>query len=836
MATRLSGMSKQLRTIRTNVLAWCGVFCIVFLLLIVRLFWLQFVCHEYYRKEAARYHDRETVLPSTRGRLLDRNLAVLALDDQRPSLYVDPTLVQAPEFVAQQLASVIGLPEPEILADITREMPFVWVKRHLPPEMCTAIARLPLPELQLRKDGSRYRIGIDVAKAPQTPDFFAALARTLDLSEREIRAQLDMPEQAAYPSGSTAVAAMVPATGQRWIHGIYDEDRKRALQALKLPGLLFHVDSPSYSLGLDPRVFTHQTASLTAPLMATRLAPILNMPAAAVEAHLQSHPRFVWIKRNLSPAMALAITRMQGTVYVVNSGPVPAVPSEFEGETVEVEQSVNRLYQMLNPKGAPQQISRETIRCRLLPGAAPGPLGVKLVNGQPSVLDERSLLAKPIPGVVYGLAGVSLQHERRRSYPFNSLASATLGFVSYNNHLVKGAFGLERAEEKTLRGIDGREIKEVDARHITIPEHSQRVEPVDGFDVKLTLDLSIQQAAEEEVHKAVEKAHAVGGECLVMDPNNGEILAMASAPSWNSNAPATCLPGAKPLPLINPIVSNFYEPGSTFKVATVMAALEEGVIHDGDTVTYCSGAYAVGNKIIHESHNAHGQVDCGRLLEQSCNIGAANLSLRLGAKRFLKWCRTLGFGQRTGIEVPNESPGYLNAHNVAAKITLANMGFGQSLAVTPLQMLAAYSTVANGGFLVKPHVVMARMRRNGVIEATPIAHTSVCSPGTAELIRGYLERVVTQGTGKLAAIPGYRVAGKTGTAQKPGKHGYHSGAYISSFIGFMPVEKPRLIIIAIIDEPHAGSIFGALNAAPVVQAVGQRALQYMNILPTQSSE
>ncbi len=832
MATWLSGMSKQLRTIRKNVFAWCGIFLLIFFLLMLRLFWLQVVCHEHYRLEAERYHNRDTVLPATRGRLLDRNLAVLALDDQRPSLYVDPTLVQAPEFVAQQLAPVLGRPAPEILADITRELPFVWVKRHLEPEMCAALTRLALPELQLKMDGSRYRIGVELAQAPQTADFFAQLARSLGLSEREVRAQLGVPERAAPPSGAHAPA---PA-GQRWVRGIYDEEMKHVLQELKLPGLIFQVDSPSYSLGLDPRVFTHQTASLTAPRLAARLAPILKMTPTAIEAHLQSHPRFVWLKRNISPDMAQAITRMQGTVFVVTPGALPDA-ADSPDETEGIGHDVDRLYKILNDKGAPEQLARAEIRRRLQPGAAPGPLGVKLVNGQPSLLDERSLLAKPIPGVVYGLVGVSLQHERRRSYPFNNLASATLGFVTYDNHAIKGTFGLERSEEQTLRGVDGREVKEVDARHITIPEHSQRVNPVDGCDVVLTLDLSIQQTAEEELSKAVEKAHAVGGECLVMDPNNGEILAMASAPTWNSNAPAAYPPGTKPLPLINPIVSNFYEPGSTFKVATVMASLEEGVVHDGEIVTNCTGAFPVGNRIIHEARSErHGEVDCGRLLEQSCNIGAANLSLRLGATRFLKWCRALGFGKRTGIEVPDESPGSLNARHADTKITLANMGFGQSLAVTPLQMLAAYSSVANGGFLVKPHVIKARMRRNGTVEAAPIVRTNVCSPGTAALIRGYLERVVTKGTGKAAAIPGYRVAGKTGTAQKAGPHGYRSGSYISSFIGIMPADKPRLVIITIIDEPHAGSIFGGAIAAPVVQAVGQRALQYLNILPTEIKE
>ena len=276
-----------------------------------------------------------------------------------------------------------------------------------------------------------------------------------------------------------------------------------------------------------------------------------------------------------------------------------------------------------------------------------------------------------------------------------------------------------------MRGIDGREVKEIDARHETIPEHSARVEPVDGRDVQLTLDLSIQQTAEEELARAVEKAHAVGGECLVMDPNNGEILAMASTPGWDSNSPAESKPGQPPLPLLNPIVSNVYEPGSTFKVATVMAALEEGVIHDGEIVTCCTGAFPVGGHTIHEAHHAHGEVDCGRLLEQSCNIGAATLSLRLGTPRFLKWCRALGFGQRVGIEVANESAGNLNTRNSAAKITLANMGFGQSLSVTPLQIIAAYAAVANGGYLVQPHLVKAHVRANGSLDP----HTAAAQAG-----------------------------------------------------------------------------------------------------------
>jgi len=834
MATWLSGISKQLRTIRTNAFAWCGIYFLVFLLLILRLFWLQIIAGHHYRQEAERYRNRETILPATRGRLLDRNLAVLALDDQRPSLYADPSLVLYPEYAAQLLAPVLQRPQNELLAEFTRQVPFAWIKRHLTPEMTAGIARLNIPQLQIKPDGSRYRIGVDLAQVPQVPALIDQLAKTLDLSTKEVRAQLGVPEVANKAAGTAAVAAL-PLAGQRWVRGIYDEDVKAALTAAKLPGLTFQVDSPSYSLGIDPRIFAGNTPGLTASGLAEKLAPVLKMSPTEVEGHLQYRPRFAWLKRNLTPEMAQTVQQMESTVYVVEPGKVPDLPASYKGDEVGLTQAVDRLYKLINPKGKPEQISREEIRRRLSPGAAPGPLGTVTNNGQPSVLAERSLLLNPIPGVTYGLTGVSLQRERRRTYPFNTLASATMGFVTYDNHVIKGAFGLEHTEDKILSGVDGREIKEIDARHVTIPEHSQRIEPINGRDIELTLDLSIQQAAEEELAKSVQESHALRGECLVMDSNTGEILAMASCPTWDSNAPAARAPGQPPLPLLNPIVSNFYEPGSTFKLVAVMAALEEGVIHDGQNVTYCSGAFPVGGHTIHESHNAHGEVDCGRLLEQSCNIGAASLSLRLGPDRFLKWCDRLGFGQKTGIEVAQESPGYLNRRNVNAKITLACMGFGQSLAVTPLQMLAAYSAVANGGYLVKPHLVKARMRPDGTMEQVSCPRKQVCSSETARLIRGYLERVVTKGTAKNAKIPGYRLAGKTGTAQKVGERGYGGGRYIGSFIGFMPVEHPRLTMIAVIDEPK-GSHYGAVVAAPVVREVGKRAMQYLNILPTEQIE
>ena len=400
MATWLSRSSNQHRTIRRNVFGWCGVYLLIFFLLTIRLFWLQVVRHNHYLQEAERYRDREIILPAKRGRLLDRNLAMLAVDDQRPSLFIDPTLVQHPEFVAQQLSPVIARPAEEILATIKHELPFVWVKRHLSPEMYAAVASLNRPELQLKPDGSRYRLGVDLHQVTQVDALVTQLAHLLPLPEKEIRAQLGITTTLNHfaVTPATAAIAAAPPAGLRWVRGIYDEDTRHTLQALKLPGLVFQVDGPSYSLGIDPRLLTQQPAYPTARELAARLAPVLQMTPASLEEHLQPRPRFAWLKRNLSPEMGQIIEQMQGTLYVVTPGCVPDLPESNKNEIEVLSHAVERLYKILNEKGAPEHISREEIRRRLLPGAAPGALGVKLLDGQPSLLVSRSLLANPIPG------------------------------------------------------------------------------------------------------------------------------------------------------------------------------------------------------------------------------------------------------------------------------------------------------------------------------------------------------------------------------------------------------------------------------------------------------
>jgi len=338
---------------------------------------------------------------------------------------------------------------------------------------------------------------------------------------------------------------------------------------------------------------------------------------------------------------------------------------------------------------------------------------------------------------------------------------------------------------------------------------------------ELTINPAIQQKAEQELTRSIEATHALGGQCLVMNPTTGELLAYVLLPKGNLAHKQPALP--------IDVDCGYFEPGGTFDIMPVVAALEEGVARDGQTITNCTSAMSVGNHVIHEAHHAHGKVDLQRILTESCNIGCATLALKLGPVRFRTWCEKMGFGKRTGLEISHECPGTLNFRNMHSRITLANMGFGQSLAVTPQQLLATYAVVANGGEWVQPRLLKATVKNDATAPAAT-ARRRVCSEKTAALLRSYLEDVVKHGTGKQAAIPGYRIAGKTGTSQKAFSGGYRAGAMIATFAGIMPVDQPRLVILVIVDEPHS-SYYGGVVAAPVAREVGRFALKQMGITP-----
>jgi len=428
--------------------------------------------------------------------------------------------------------------------------------------------------------------------------------------------------------------------------------------------------------------------------------------------------------------------------------------------------------------------------------------------------------AKPIADLK--LRWIGLQREDKRFYPHGTMAAQTLGFVGNDGN---GLAGLEAAYNKTLGGEPGKVSMEVDARGRPIPGlRSVNIAPTPGRDITLTIDADLQQIAEAELAKGIKTAQAAAGSAIIMDPRNGEILALASQPAFDPN---NYKKAAAEL-FVNPAVVHVYEPGSTFKLIVACACLEEGW-KAADLRVHCTGALSIGRRTIHDAHGSgHGDLDLGGIIEESCNIGAAALGLRLGREKLHHYVRLLGFGERTGIELSAESPGQVPPAKQWSDIRTANIAFGQGINVTPLQLLRAYCAVANGGYLVRPHLILDK-------SAPPATRVRVLSETTTEQMRRLLMRVVDTGTGKTAAISGYLVGGKTGTAQKavPGV-GYRSGKYIGSFVGLVPADNPRLAILVLMDEPKSG-YYGGVVAAPVFREIARQALLHL-ALPPQRTE
>jgi len=429
--------------------------------------------------------------------------------------------------------------------------------------------------------------------------------------------------------------------------------------------------------------------------------------------------------------------------------------------------------------------------------------------------------------------GIIVNTQWRRAYPHGTLAAPLLGFTGKER---SGLGGIEQALNDRLAGSDGEMLAAVDGRlprsRSQIPGRtivSKRMVP--GSSVVLTIDLDIQAIAEEELAKAVEQANAASGTALVMDPQNGEVLALASQPSFDPNE-FWRYPERN---WVCPAVVSPYEPGSTFKVITAVAALEEGVMSHGETY-HCTGSRSVGQRtvscVLHGGRRDHGVVNLDDMITKSCNTGIATVAIRLGAGRINKWLKRFGFGEQTGIELSGESRGLLPSGDDWPQIRVANVGFGQGIAVTPLQLLSAYCAIANGGWLVRPRVVKAVTDAGGKIEAlqTPKPER-ILSTATSERLKEMMTKVVTEGTGAGAQIHGRTVAGKTGTAQKPTpEKGFRSGLYVGSFAGFAPVSDPQLAVLVVIDEPQNGH-YGGVVAAPAFRAICERALTYLRVPP-----
>jgi len=443
------------------------------------------------------------------------------------------------------------------------------------------------------------------------------------------------------------------------------------------------------------------------------------------------------------------------------------------------------------------------------------------------------LARKASPQAVAGLRAKGLGEqigfvdEARRTYPNGTLASHVLGFAGIDN---QGLGGAELAFDGSLRGQTGVARIERDAMGRPRFETRNVVRaPIDGSDVVLTIDQVLQHIAERELDRAVLETRAKWGAILMMDPPSGEILAMAAAPRYDSNAYARAKPGE----WNNRAISTVLEPGSTFKIVLAAAALEAGAVDERDVFT-SNGVLKVAGHTIRE---AHGRVfptqTLADIIRNSSNVGAAMVATRLGKARFYEVIQRFGFGTPTGVDLPGEAAGLVPPPSQWLGPGLQTIGFGQGISGTPLQILAAAAALANEGTLVRPRVLRAVRDREGRSVAVPGPEPvrQVVSPAVARKVMALMEGAVANGTGTGARIDGYRVAGKTGTAQKPSpRGGYMPDAYVASFLGIVPVEHPRLAILVLLDEPQ-GIYYGGAVAAPVFRTVAAQALWYLRIPP-----
>jgi len=428
--------------------------------------------------------------------------------------------------------------------------------------------------------------------------------------------------------------------------------------------------------------------------------------------------------------------------------------------------------------------------------------------------------------------GIGTVEEPKRFYPNRELAASLIGFTNLDS---EGLEGVELALDNYLRGERAHLICERDARGRLIVPASSPVELNSrGYSVTLTIDRNIQHIAERELQTAVSSYGAKGGMSLVLSPRTGEILAMATVPTYNPNTPGDFPASSRR----NRLLTDSFEPGSTFKVFTLASAFEMGSIRKTDRFFCENGAYPYAGRTIHDTHK-RGWLDAAEILKYSSNIGAVKINERMAGGRFYDMIRAFGFGSRTGIELRGEVPGLIPSRTVFRKpIRRATVSFGQGISVTPLQLAVGMSAVVNGGKVMKPYLVREIRDPEGtsVYRGKPLELRRVLSPRTSAQMRSILGTVVQDdGTGTQARIKGFLVGGKTGTAQKvePGAGRYSDTKRIASFIGFLPLQDPELLILVVIDEPK-GQVYGGVVAAPAFNQIAVKTAYYLGIQPTEA--
>jgi cell division protein FtsI (penicillin-binding protein 3) len=457
----------------------------------------------------------------------------------------------------------------------------------------------------------------------------------------------------------------------------------------------------------------------------------------------------------------------------------------------------------------------------------------KLSSDKPFVWIKRQV-SSPEAEKIQALnpAGIGMFYEPNRHYPQGQLAGQLIGFVGRDS---EGLEGLELKYNDYIRGEAGSSVTERDAlgRRVLV-QGFERLRIPPGSDVHLTLNTSMQHIAEKELEAAVLKYRAKAGVAIVMEPFTGEVLALANYPAFDPNRYSKQSAEQRR----NRAVTDSFEPGSTFKTILAAAALEEGVVGKDD-LFYCEmGKYSYAGKIIHDTH-PHGWLPFSKILQVSSNIGFTKVAQKLKKDRYFKYIEKFGFGQVSGIDVPGEVPGLLRRAERWSAIDLATHAFGQGISTTPMQMVMAYAAIANGGFLMRPYVTRRVVSPQGevVLENQPHVVRRVISEKTSRSLASMLRDVINEGgTGVMANVDGFEVAGKTGTAQKadPVHGGYAARKRVASFIGFVPANDPRLVALVLIDEPEV-NVYGGIVAAPVFRNIAQASLRHLAVAPKQAA-
>jgi cell division protein FtsI (penicillin-binding protein 3) len=476
----------------------------------------------------------------------------------------------------------------------------------------------------------------------------------------------------------------------------------------------------------------------------------------------------------------------------------------------------------------PAEIGDESLAAHLLSGIVNVPRDVleeRFKSSRSFAWVSRKLPPEKVEAVsALNLKGIYFQDENQRFYPKRDLAAHVLGFVDPDEH---GLGGIESELDKQIRGKSEKIIVMADARQRWFDGSEARRER--GANIVLTLDEKIQYIAQRELAAAIATTHAQAGSVIVMNPNNGEILALANWPWFNPNAATTVTAESR----MNRSVSAVYEPGSTFKLITLAAAFDQNVVTAGQVFDCEHGSIIVSGHRIHD-HKPFGLLSVAEILAKSSDVGAIKVAGLVGAPKFYEYIRAFGFGSPTGVDMPGESRGMLHKVENWSGISMASISMGQEVAVTPIQLITAVSAIANGGTLYRPHVISELRRGSTVLPATGILTTleprRVIRPETAATLRKLMEGVVLDGTATRARLDGWTAAGKTGSAQKidPNTGRYSPSQLIASFTGFAPINNPAVTILVSLDSP-VGLREGGQVAAPVFKRIAEQVLPYLDV-------